>query len=466
MLAVPITSCIMETQILVLFLATIMLFFARTPEIWPLDEVSILFLLLGLQWWAMFVSFIQLRGNGGRPGFLRLLGLVLAIAALIGTHLALLADIPTLLFAIILVVGLWWRGVDRSREGMAEERLIMAFKIGFAVVLGVLIFSALGSSFALLVPLLVRSLPLFFFSGLVALSFNRLGVIMRENSRHPGVAQTAAIRKWLFFLTLVWVIIVGIALGLELFSFQFIQRILQPLWSLLGAIVSFILYLLSLLFSGLAALFGPQRGTPALRTLQPPAQAAPRVLKPSAPISPEYTLIAQIVLLIIVVVILAFVIRMVLKTWQRTHGDDDGDDEIREGLSARDIRQARRKEREQHNTNLVNLEDLDPASARARYREFLQKMALSENDLARRPAETPTEYQARIYALVEKMSDQSLPSDEPANTTVLRELTRAYIQERYQGKHLEPDEHAYLNRWLPAFLQRLTAGKTVDNTSR
>jgi hypothetical protein len=77
--------------------------------------------------------------------------------------------------------------------------------------------------------------------------------------------------------------------------------------------------------------------------------------------------------------------------------NDEEIEEVREGLDARSLLGERWREwwhrRKQRRHALFPLEALDPTSARARYRELLQAMAATRSDLARLPAETPTEYE-------------------------------------------------------------------------
>jgi len=108
------------------------------------------------------------------------------------------------------------------------------------------------------------------------------------------------------------------------------------------------------------------------------------------------------------------------------------------------------------------LEPLDPTSARAHYREMLQTVAKERDDLARTPAETPVEYEARLLAhLGNAAADvQDLPTGNrlPPDPAILDELTRAYVSERYGGKLTLQRQRAHLQTWVPHLVARLTGG--------
>jgi hypothetical protein len=106
------------------------------------------------------------------------------------------------------------------------------------------------------------------------------------------------------------------------------------------------------------------------------------------------------------------------------------------------------------------LEPLDPTSARARYRELLQALAWKREELARRPNETPAEYEARLLALLKMAPPLEAQGDStPPDPAILDELTCAYMQERYAGKHPHLQHDAYVPAWIPRFVRRL-----VDST--
>ena len=108
------------------------------------------------------------------------------------------------------------------------------------------------------------------------------------------------------------------------------------------------------------------------------------------------------------------------------------------------------------------LEPLDSSSARARYRGLLQAMTRRGDDLGRRLDETPIEYQARLLTLVENIPRDAAQEDEtPADAAVLDALTRAYTLERYGGKPTDHSQRAYLGKWAPRLVKRLTGSKST-----
>jgi hypothetical protein len=108
------------------------------------------------------------------------------------------------------------------------------------------------------------------------------------------------------------------------------------------------------------------------------------------------------------------------------------------------------------------LEPLDATSARARYRELLQVMDRRGDDLGRRPDETPIEYQSRLQPFVKEAPGDATQEDEaPADAVILDELTRAYMRERYGGKATDQSQRAYLGKWAPWLVKRLTGSKST-----
>src|SRR5437588_13093680 len=73
----------------------------------------------------------------------RLLGLFLAVAITVVTHISLLNNIPALLFSIVLIVGFWSAGMYRVQTGPSDDYVLTSLKIGLGVLLGVLILTLL-----------------------------------------------------------------------------------------------------------------------------------------------------------------------------------------------------------------------------------------------------------------------------------------------------------------------------------
>lgn len=459
LLAVPIAICIMETQPIVLVLTLAAVALLGYNATLPLDEGSITLLLLGLHWWAKAVStFTQRRTNTTLARFLELLGLFLAIVLTVVTHISLVHNIPTLFFTIILIIGFWYAGMLRVQKGPDDVYVLTSFKIGLGVLLGVLILTLLNFDPVptILHDELTFALPTFFLSGLIGLSFTRIVMIRKEsaNSAQRGL-QGDPTRGWLLILMLTWVIVMASTLAFEAFGFQSIVIVATFLWSALGIVANFFLLLLSPLLNLLSRFFpmvAPSKVIPLFPSTSINSHSPP------FPYFAVIFLIARLVVLAILLVLLFFVIRAMLRRW-RMAPDDESEEEIRESLSRQSILKLRRREQRQHQKteDFITLESLDPNSIRARYRELLQELAWNGGTLARRANETPSEYEKRLLALLKKEpSIEAKGEDKPADPAMLDELTSAYKQERYGGKHPRLVHDSNVPAWIPRFVRRLS----------
>ncbi len=459
----PVASCVMETQPVILLLA-FLAFVGTGPDTpLPLGEVGVTLLLLGLQWWCMFINYRRLHGLSETvANVFSVLGIVVAYLVALVTNIATLS-LPSALVILAVVLFCWKRGVDKARIGLSDEQLILVFKLGLAVSLFVLCIAILASDIgsALLTDLLSYALPLFFLSSLIGLSFTRLGVIRREQARQ-GISHLDPTRSWLVVLTFLWGLMVAGAVALETFSFGTIQALLFPVWEFFGTLVAWILYaviwLLFTIVSFVESLFPSsappvQLPTSPVRSLSGSNRPSPGVLFPS-----WLLLAGRIVLVVMLLIVLFFIVRAVLRQ-ARPSLEMDSEEEIREALSVREVLRERRQEHGQQakDSEEVALEPLDPESVRARYRELLQEMARA--NLGRRSEETPAEYQKRLSAFIEKASSQE---DGLPDRDLLDQLTRAYTTERYGGRYAEIDRHADLRAWIVRLGARLSrnAGTT------
>jgi hypothetical protein len=458
LLAVPIALSVMETQPIALVLTFLAIAYLENSDAVPLGAESITLLLLGLHWWAKAVSALtQGRLSTTRARLLQLLGLLLAIAITVVTHISLLNNTPALFFSIILIIGFWYIGMCRVQTGPDDQYVLTSFKIGLGVLLGILILTLLN--FEPVPPVLrdglTYALPTFFLSGLIALSFTRIMMIRKENANaaQRGL-QGDPTRGWLLVLTLAWAIVIVSTLAFEAFGFQPVVVVASLLWSGLGTVTDWILLLLAPLFNLIAKLFIPVGLPPpsAPLPLPPPSNGHP----PPLPYLAEIFLIARLILLTILLVILFLVIREILRRWHAAP-DDESEEEIRESLSRESILKTRREQQRQRQKSgdLAGLEPLDPNSARARYRELLQELAWNGEKLARRANETPSEYEKRLLALLKEASSEAQGDSTPTDPAILDELTAAYMQERYGGKRARLEHDAYMQGWIPHFVKRL-----------
>lgn len=435
----------MEAQAVVLVLMFGSLLFTGKRNALGLDSVSIILLLLGLHWWVMFVKHVMQHGLGKKQAtLLHLVGLCVAFGAILGTHLSLVGNIPSLVLWGALIVWFWQLGIQRVRIGWLDEQLISTFKLGFIVLLALLCLAVTNfASTQVLLSDLAFALPLYFLSGLLALSFQRLSITRRAYLREtPGTNPT---RSWFSALTILLGAMVAAIIIVDVFTFQAILLVLQPLLHALGA---FFGWLISLLES--------------LLKHQPPPKPLKRKLKvPKSPPPPPpyHNLPLEIVLVVLAVAFLLLILFVVIREWRMRHMKTSEDEE-REGLSVRSTLRARRKQRQRRPKFM--LEPLDSTSARARYRELLQVMARRGDDLGRRPDETPVEYQARLLTLVENTPGDAAQEDEmPADAAILDALTRTYMRERYGGKSTDQSQRAYLGKWAPWLVKRLTRSKST-----
>jgi hypothetical protein len=447
---------------ILLFLGPILLN-SQTGQL-PLSTIELTLILLSMQWWALVVQHFVGRGiSTKRARILQVGGLC---GALLITLLIAIFTADSIIYAVIIsaaaVLWSWKRGIDRTRAELNEEQLINAFKIGFIIVIGMLMFTIIlpSQSFKLPIDVLAQALPLFFFSGLLALSFTRLIQIQKENARHP-TSKKDPTRSWALALTGLWIALVIAAIALETFSFTIIQRILLPIWDLLGWIVLWIIegffFLLSTIFnfffkpSTIAGL-PPKIKNSGSRA--PQASPHPKV----APPSQELVLLGRIVLLVIVIIVVIFFVRLALGRL-KTRVEDEAEEEEREGLDIGAILNERREEwqRKRQKQETFTLEALDPHSVRARYRDLLSALQEDSAGLAHLPGETPQEYQKRLDLAI-RIAPPSIgqPSlDAPPEAAILEELTEAYARERYGARPLEMSKEGYLSTWVPYLIQRL-----------
>ena len=453
----------METQPIAIALLLIVPNFFGSDSPYP-DAASITFLLLFLHWWSMGTRYVFER-RGASPGlftFYDILGILVALMLLAGTHLAVITD-PTFLFIALVVTGWSWkRGADRARIGLNEERLINAFKIGFIILLVIMFFALLSllASSSRLADAQLLELPIFFLAGVITLSFTRIGIVQKEQARHTMGRRREKMGSWLTALTITWIVLVAVSVALEALPLQTIMELLSPLWYVLGLLARAIAYLLdfivtistdffALIIALIVLLLHIQNNRPRLAASHP-GQALHTAQDSGA------TMFILRILVVVLAIIATVVITRFLQK-RRKGGPDtalDEEEEVREGLDINQILRARREERQQRQ-QAFPLAALDQASMRARYRDFLTSMAARGEVFTRRPEETPTEYQRRILQAARNVPASS-DTDTPADPTILDTLTRAYSLERYGGRQADGEQQNFLRRWMPHLVQRFS----------
>ena len=468
----------MEAQPIAMMIALLTILVGGTKASPQIGAGEIALVALGLLWWAMIVEhFARSRSIGKQAIWLYILGWLLAFIAVVGPYLPSLArleNIFAVLLGTVLVTWLWRRAMRRAQVGFEYGELATSFKVGFGVLLGILLFAIVLPEQRALRDALANALPLFFLSGLVMLSFVRLRAIRNAHRALDGSQQADPTRSWLLALSLFGVTLIVIVIAIESIfsfaSFELVLAALTPLWNALGTLVGWIVYgiifLLSPLFYLISFLIGLLKGhissKPQQQNVGPPKSP---FLQPwsERSIPPEILAIGRWVFLTLILIIALLVVRASLQRW-RARSDDEGIEEVREGLDARSLLSERWRDwwnrRRGRKSTAIPLEPLDPGSARAHYREMLQAVATSNGELARTPAETPLEYEARLLAYLEKETTHSQKlsnSDDGASeTALLGELTHAYTLERYGGKQTDDRLRVHMRTWVPHLIARLT----------
>jgi hypothetical protein len=479
----------MEAQPIALVIALIMLVTTGQLSMVPIGAGGITLVALGLLWWAMLVEHIIRRSIRGRHmSWLHVIGWLVAIATTVGPSLPSLLKgehIFPMFVDIVLVTWLWRRCLQRAQTGFEYGQLALSFKVGFGGLLGMLLIVIVLPGLPALRDVLGRSLPIFFLSGLLVLSLARLGAIRSAHRTLDG-SQADPTRAWLLALTTFAVVLLAVVIAIEAIfsfsSFELVVTALAPLWNALGTLVGwllsgFIIVVLSPIFDLVTFLFGliTQHGA----AKQKPQSLGPRLSPIRQPwsaqtIPPELLAIGRWVFLALIAIIVLLVVQASLRRWF-IKSDDEGIEEVREGLDARSLLGQHWREwwtRWRRKPYAVSaLEPLDPASARARYREMLQAIAEAKGDLARNPAETPAEYEVRLLAHlgsgVQPPQELAQADNTPHDAAILDELTRAYSHERYGGKQTDERKRTDLRRWVPRLVMRLTGGiSTVTSRHR
>jgi hypothetical protein len=466
----------MEAQPAALVVLLLALLTRLTLAAQVVNAGGIVLLALGLLWWAMLVEAVLQRTRRGRlAGSLYVVGWLLAFAA-IGwpylPHLTSGASIAALFLNALLVTWFWRRGMRRAQTGFEYRPIITSFKIGFGVLLGILLLVILLPQQAGLRDALAADTPVYFLSGLIAISLARLGGIRRETPADDRQADPT--RPWLFALAAFGLALLLLTVLIEVIfpfhTFESVLAILSPVWNAIGTLLGWLLYgvvfLLWPIYLLITFLVGLIRGKG--NPQQPPTtgnQHKPPPKGPQGPpaIPPELYTIGRGVLIALAALAVALVIRSFLKR-RMIGGRDESVEEVREGLDARSLLGQRWREwwnrRRRGGETASQLDLLDPNSARARYRELLLAAEERGEGLPRRPAETPAEYQVRLEKLLSRSAspgaDQGADGNRtwPTEAEILEELTQAYERERYGGRRTDETKRTRLRTWVPQLLRQ------------
>ncbi len=279
--ALPLTVSVMEAQPVALGIALLAILVAGTSASPPFGAGSIALVALGLQWWALLVERIATRRLKGKQVIaLHALGWCVAVALSVAPYLLAAVggkteNILNILPGTALVTWFWRRGMSRAQAGFEYEALARSFKVGFGILLGILLLAIVFSGLQTFRDDLTIALPLFFLSGLIMLSLARLGIIRASQRLLDNTQQADPTRSWLLALTLFGVSLLVIVIVIEsvfsFSSFELALAVLTPLWNALGTLVGWILYAIIFLLSPIFNLISWLAG----------------LLKPHAPSKPQ-----------------------------------------------------------------------------------------------------------------------------------------------------------------------------------
>lgn len=481
--AIPIALSSMEAQPAALVVLLLSLVTTAQLATQVVNTGGIVLLALGLLWWAMLVESVLRRRQRARLAtWLYVLGWLAAFAALgwpYAPHLLSGASIAALFLDALLVTWFWRRGMRRAQVGFQYGQFITSFKIGFGVLLGMLLLVIILPQQTGLRDALAGATPAYFLSGLVAISLSRLGGI-RDVRRGLDDTHADPTRPWLFALAAFGLALLLLTVLIEVIfpfhAFESVLTILTPVWNTIGTVLGWLLYgvvfLLWPIYLLIDFLAGLIRGKGNSQQQQQIGnQHKPPLKGPQGPatIPPELYTIGKGVLIALAVLIVVLLIRSFLKR-RMVGGHDEEVEEVREGLDARSLLGERWRDwlarRRRRGATSPPLDLLDPNSARARYRELLLAAAERGENLPRRPAETPAEYRARLDRYVSRAaSPPTLSSTDgsrplPTDAEILEVLTQAYERERYGSKRTAEGTRAHLRAWVPQLLKRFARDGT------
>lgn len=440
----------MEALPITLTLQILLPFILNGDQLFP-NATSITLVLLVLHWWMMWSHRHNSPTNTSRARLVVYDGLAFcgAFALLLLTNPDLLNDIASWFVLLCLTGAAWGRNYYRVRDDEDADQLILSLKVCFLVMLGVLAI-ALVQQYTVSPVLnntLITDLPIFFLSGMLALSFKRLSILRREQAQHIRVSRSLKTGSWIAAMTITWVAVIIGSIAFETLPPTILASVVNFFLSVLGWILNLFAYLLNLLPFLHAGSSSVQ--TPPSISAKRPQTLPPNLMQHASNPNAQAFLIHMLELGagIVLVVLIVVVVVLLNKRGHRISIHDEN--EIREKLDKQTIRRERRAARKLP----ARLEPLDPASVRAHYRELLTVMATQE--LPHRANETPAEYQARLLTYIQSQPEPGKP-EIPSDQAILAELTLAYTHERYGAKSLSSERQEYLRQWMPALLQHLT----------
>jgi len=447
-------------------------------------------LLLGATWWTRWLLGHEWSPIGQRTGIT--LGWALSTLFLLRLRVYPIGAYGPLNFAWLMGIGtgnrwalvtglvvlatyLWWRALMTGRTEIDFDDLALRFKIGLgAVVLSLLLAGTAPSQAQIsLLAMLGLILPLFFFTGLVALSLARLARLRQQRSASSNPAMNPT-RTWLLALSGASAGILALAFGIEqIFSYQALQELawaLQPAWSAITAAFSVvatavayaIFFILSPLITSLQGLAKRHGVTP------PRAGQPPRIHATSFTIPPIWITAGHWLLIGLGIITALLILWITLRHFTVFRTETVAEE--REGLDAASLLRTQLRDLlarlgawlrpHPHNQTTDGLAGL-PSPIRAirlLYRDLLHTAAAA--GLERLPAETPDEFAQRLC--------QQLPPENPLAAATppvsgtaavprdqgLAVLTSVYTAARYNGPPPDTTTVKLAQQWW-AYLREL-----------
>lgn len=356
-----------------------------------------------------------------------------------------------LLFAVALAIVAWWQGLRYASdpEPFLPDHLRGLVRWAWLVLTASLLIAAIASGRA--ADAALRSgrgaVPVAVVAGLLAIAAAQIEQARRTAIRRGGRAPARG--SWLAFAGLAALLISLVALALG-------GLVGHDAWHVLAAPLVFALHVLSaaLFYVLLAVVYvlylvlspllwlvrlAIHRG----KTPQhPPAIAQPPDFSKFAHdtqhgLSPDLALALRVGLVAVAAVVVVLILLSALRRYRSTPADEDVDEQ-RESLWSRDLAlgQLRRALSRRRAANPAPVRaDLsaEPASVRDAYR--LLTILARRRDLARRPAETASDFSARLGRA---WPDVAAP---------LSDLTARYLRVRYGEQADEPERVAAREDW-------------------
>ncbi|MGI5835667.1 MAG: DUF4129 domain-containing protein [Chloroflexota bacterium] len=336
----------------------------------------------------------------------------------------------------------WQRGALLGRSQPDGYVVEEEFRTGIVALISLLVVTALAGEHAPVSgELLVLSTMLFISTGLVGMPLSQIVDVSRASRYRDSAGLTPTV-PWLgMLLAIVGGLLTTTLLLAQIFTFDRVSRVWELIRDPLGTVLGVVIQIAALPFAILVEILAflarllipPSDRQPKPRTVEPlwPENLAQEELPP---LSPEFIFAIKLLAAVILgALFLWLVIRAIShlgRGWQRDGIEDSRDfvwswpglDALWRWLMAR-LRPMYRipglVTRKQRSTCDDGIRKI--------YREFLSLGALAGR--ARRPAETPLEYQRRLEA------DPTLGGHDE-----VLQLTNSYVQYRYEPpRSKEPD---------------------------